>query len=132
MENSKNKAYGWIMVVILCLGTAVLYYSNLIFAVRGLETMEKFSMNEGQLASISTIGCLPGAFLSIWIGSVLDRTNIKTFTLGALVLTVICMVLRIFTSNYIGLMITTVLIGTFLLPIIIVGPKMIGSLFTPD
>ena len=126
----KNKAYGYMMLVILMLGTAILYYSNLIFAVRG-DTLAEFNMDAVQLSAISTIGIIPGAVLSILVGNILDRKNVKWFVAGALLLTVVCMVARIFMTDYIGLLITTILIGVFLLPVMIVGPKMMGILFEP-
>ena len=127
-----SAAYKWVVLAILMIGTAILYYSNMIFAVRAPDTMAKFAINEGQLAAISTIGCLPGAFLSVVVGRVLDKKVVKLFTALALVLTLACMVWRIFASTYIELMLATVLIGAFLLPITIVGPKMVGGLFRPD
>ena len=128
----ENKAYKWVVLAILMVGTAILYYSNMIFAVRAIDTLSKFGINEGQLAAISTIGCLPGAFLSVIVGRVLDEKGVKKFTGTALVLTVACMIWRIFAGTYIELLLATVLIGTFLLPITIVGPKMVGGLFRPD
>jgi MFS family permease len=125
-----SKAYGYTMLIILMLGTAILYYSNLIFTVR-LDTLQVFNMDMVQLAAISTIGGIPGAVLSIIIGNILDRKSIKWFVAISLVLTVACMVLRIFMTSYTGLLVTTVLIGAFLLPVIIVGPKMLGGLFEP-
>lgn len=127
-----SSAYKWTVLAILMVGTAILYYSNMIFAVRAPDTMAKFAINEGQLAAISTIGCLPGAFLSVVVGRVLDRKGVKLFTAAGLILTVACMVWRIFAHTYIELMLATVLIGAFLLPITIVGPKMVGGLFRPD
>ena len=71
----RSSAYKWTVLAILMLGTAILYYSNMIFAVRALDTLSKFNIDEGELAAISTIGCLPGAFLSIIVGRVLDKMD---------------------------------------------------------
>lgn len=76
----RSSAYKWTVLAILMLGTAILYYSNMIFAVRALDTLSKFNIDEGELAAISTIGCLPGAFLSIIVGRVLDKKGVKLFT----------------------------------------------------
>jgi NNP family nitrate/nitrite transporter-like MFS transporter len=127
----KSKAYGYIVLVILMLGTAILYYSNLIFVVRG-DTLAVFNMDAVQLSAISTIGIIPGALLSILVGNILDKKGIKWFVAGALALTVVCMAARIFMTTYVGLLVTTILIGVFLLPIMIAGPKMMGMLFEPE
>lgn len=125
-----SKAYGVMMLIILMLGTAILYYSNLIFAVRQ-DTLAAFNMDQTQLAAISTIGGIPGAVLSIIVGNVLDRKSIKLFVGITMIGAVICMAIRIFMDTYAGLMVTTVAIGALLLPMIIVGPKMLGNLFAP-
>lgn len=83
----RSSAYKWTVLAILMLGTAILYYSNMIFAVRALDTLSKFNIDEGELAAISTIGCLPGAFLSIIVGRVLDKKGVKLFTALTLALT---------------------------------------------
>ena len=62
----RSSAYKWTVLAILMLGTAILYYSNMIFAVRALDTLSKFNIDEGELAAISTIGCLPGAWAACW------------------------------------------------------------------
>lgn len=123
--------YGYIMLLILMLGTALHYYSSLIFTVR-IDTLEVFHMNPVQLATISTVGGIPGAVFSVYIGNLLDRRGIRMFVGGATALAVGCMAARVFMTSYMGLMLTTVLIGMFLLPIIIVGPKMLGGLFEPE
>lgn len=135
-----SKAYSYTMLVILMLGTAVLYYSNMIYAVRATEAgMPELLTLFGAapenipalLPMISTIAGIPSAVLSIIVGNILDRKGVKWFVGGAMLLTVICMAVRIFMASYIGHLIMTTLIGAFLLPIIIVGPKMIGGLFEP-
>lgn len=128
----RNSTYKWIVLAILILGTALLYYSNMIFAVRAVDTLAKFGINQGQLTAISTIGCLPGAFLSVIVGKILDDKGVKIFTAIGLVLTLACMIWRVYANSYAVLLIATVLIGTFLLPITIVGPKMLGGLFEPS
>lgn len=125
-----SKAYGVMMLIILMLGTAILYYSNMVFAVRP-DTLAQFNMDQGQLAAISTIGGIPGAVLSIIVGNILDRKSIKMFVGITMIGAVVCMAIRIFMTDYAGLMVTTVAIGALLLPMIIVGPKMLGNLFAP-
>lgn len=72
----QSKAYKWIVLAILVVGSAILYYSNMIFAVRH-DTMPTFNIGAAELTAISTIGCLPGAFLSVLIGKVLDDKGVK-------------------------------------------------------
>ena len=126
-----SKAYSVMMLIILMLGTAILYYSNMVFAVRPMEMVEQYGVTQADIAAISTIGGIPGAVLSIIVGNILDRKSIKLFVGITMIGAVICMAIRIFMTDYVGLMVTTVAIGALLLPMIIVGPKMLGNLFAP-
>lgn len=138
--NKNSKAYSYAMLFILMLGTAILYYSNMIYAVRANpaqagELIAFFGVSPESLGAlipmISTIAGIPSAIFSIIVGNILDRRGVKMFVGAAMILTVACMAARIFIQSYAGQVALTTLIGTFLLPIIIIGPKMIGSLFEP-
>lgn len=49
----------WVILFILVFGTAMLNFSNLIFASRPTDVMEQFNMTQTQLTAISTVGQLP-------------------------------------------------------------------------
>jgi NNP family nitrate/nitrite transporter-like MFS transporter len=104
-------------------------FSNLIFAARAVDVMGQFNMNQGQLASVATIGSLPGAFLSIILGALLDKKGLKKITGIFFALATLCLVWRVFATSYIQLLVITILGGTFFLPVNMVSPKLIGIWF---
>lgn len=57
----QKSSYRWAILFILVFGTAMLNFSNLIFASRPTDVMAQFNMTQGQLTAISTVGQLPGA-----------------------------------------------------------------------
>lgn len=128
----KRSSYRWVVLFVLVMGTAVLNFSNLIFAARAVDVMEQFSLNQTQLASVTNVGQLPGAFLSIVIGALLDKRGVKMYTSVSLLLGAAFLVWRIFATSYIELMIITFMFGVFYLPINIIAPKMLGSWFAPE
>ena len=69
----QKSSYRWAILFILVFGTAMLNFSNLIFASRPTDVMAQFNMTQGQLTAISTVGQLPGAFFSIWLGHMFDK-----------------------------------------------------------
>ena len=63
----------WVILFILVFGTAMLNFSNLIFASRPTDVMEQFNMTQTQLTAISTVGQLTGAVFSVWLGHMIDK-----------------------------------------------------------
>ena len=75
----QKSSYRWAILFILVFGTAMLNFSNLIFASRPTDVMAQFNMTQGQLTAISTVGQLPGAFFSIWLGHMFDKKGVIVF-----------------------------------------------------
>jgi NNP family nitrate/nitrite transporter-like MFS transporter len=125
----QKHAYRWVILFVTVLCTTVLNYSNLIFAARAVDVMNQFSMNQAQLAAVATIGMLPGAFLSIILGALLDKKGIKKITGIFFLLSTLFLVWRVFATSYIQLLLITVAVGIFFLPTNIVSPKLVGMWF---
>lgn len=107
-------------------------YSNMIFSSSPVEMMAQYSMNQAQLTAITTIGVLPGAFFSIFLGNYFDRKGPKTMRfVGALLLFLgaAFMLWRVFATSYIQLVIITFVAGTLFLPTQVLPFKMIGAWF---
>ena len=125
----QKSSYRWAILFILVFGTAMLNFSNLIFASRPTDVMVQFNMTQGQLTAISTVGQLPGAFFSIWLGHMFDKKGVRMLPGILLALAAACQIWRIFATDYISLFIITFLAGTFFLPTQILQGKMLGVWF---
>ena len=125
----QKSSYRWAVLFILVLGTAVLNFSNLIFASRPTDVMAQFNMTQGQLTAISTVGQLPGAFFSIWLGHMFDKKGVRFLPGILLALAAACQIWRIFATDYVSLFIITFLAGTFFLPTQILPGKLLGVWF---
>jgi NNP family nitrate/nitrite transporter-like MFS transporter len=124
--------YRWVILVVTVLCSTAMNFSNLIFAARAVDVMTQFSMNQAQLASVATIGMLPGAFLSIILGAFLDKKGIKKITGIFFILATLCLTWRVFANSYLQLLLITILTGIFVLPINIVSPKLVGLWFSRE
>jgi MFS family permease len=125
----EKRSFRWVILFILVFGTAVMNFSNLIFASRPTDVMAVFNMTQAQLTAISTVGMLPGALFSIIIGNLLDRKDVRKTGAVLFLLAALCMIWRVFAHSYVELMIITFLAGVFFLPINVVTPKMLGAWF---
>ena len=106
----------WVILFILVFGTAMLNFSNLIFASRPTDVMEQFNMTQTQLTAISTVGQLPGAFFSVWLGHMIDKKGVRMLPGILLALAAACQIWRCFAADYVSLFIITFLAGAFFLP----------------
>ena len=132
MENEKTANFRWLVLLILVFGNGILNFSNLIFASRPTEIMALFNITQAQLTAIATVGMLPGALFSIYIGKLMDKRGIRLIPGIMLAIAALCMIWRVFAASYVELFIITLLAGTFFLPISVIAPKLIGQWFPPQ
>jgi NNP family nitrate/nitrite transporter-like MFS transporter len=129
---AQKQSYRWVILFITVLCSVCLNFSNLIFAARAVDVMTQFKMNQAQLASVATIGMLPGAFLSIILGALIDKRGLKKITGIFFVLATLCLIWRVFADSYIQLLAITILCGVFFLPVNVVSPKLLGIWFSRE
>lgn len=128
MQTQKS-SFRWAILFILVFGTAMLNFSNLIFASRPTDVMAQFNMTQTQLTAISTVGQLPGAFFSVWLGHMVDKKGVRMLPGILLALAAACQIWRCFAADYISLFIITFLAGAFFLPTQILQGKLLGVWF---
>lgn len=129
---SNKNPFRWAILFILVMGCAMLNFSNLIFASRPTDVMAQFNMTQAQLTAISTVGQLPGAFFSVWLGHMIDKKGVRMLPGILLSLAAACQIWRCFATNYMSLFIITFLAGVFFLPTQILQGKMLGAWFSRD
>lgn len=125
----QKSSYRWAILFILVFGTAMLNFSNLIFASRPTDVMAQFNMTQAQLTAISTVGQLPGAFFSVWLGHMVDKKGVRMLPGILLALAACCQIWRCFAADYVSLFIITFLAGAFFLPTQILQGKLLGVWF---
>ena len=129
---AKGSGFKWVVLAVLVLGTAMLNYSNMVFASRPADVMAQYGMDQAQLTAISSIGVLPGAFFSILLGNYFDKHGSKSirFVGAALIaLAALCQLWRVYADSYAALFVITFLSGTFFLPTQVLPAKLIEAWF---
>ena len=128
----KSSSLRWVILFVLTLGTAMLNFSNLIFASRPVDVMAQFNLSQAQLTAISTVGQLPGAFLSVYLGHLVDKKGVRWLPGVLLALAAACQIWRIFAGDFISLMIITFCAGALFLPTQILQGKLLGAWFSRE
>lgn len=122
----------WMVLFVLLFGVAMLNFSNLIFASRPTDVMRQFNMTQAQLTAISTVGQLPGAFFSVWLGHKIDKKGVRILPGVLLALAAACQIWRCFAADYVSLFIITFLSGALFLPTSILHGKLLGAWFSRE
>lgn len=128
----ESSAFKWAVLALLVAGTAMLNYSNMVFASRPVDVMAQYAMDQAQLTAISSIGVLPGAFFSIALGNFFDKRGPRAIRyVGAIMiaLAACCQLARVYADSYVALFIITFLSGTFFLPTQVLPAKLIEAWF---
>lgn len=125
----RKSPYRWAILFILVFGTAMLNFSNLIFASRPTDVMAQFNMTQAQLTAISVVGQLPGAFFSVLIGRMADKKGVRMLPGVLLALAAACQIWRCFAADFVSLFIITFLAGALFLPTQVLQGKMLGVWF---
>ena len=128
----QNSSFKWVVLFLLVFTTAMLNFSNMIFASRPVEVMTQFNMTQADLTAISSIGMLPGALFSIVLGNFFDKHERRGVHLvGALLLALgaACQIWRVFADSFPQLIIITFLAGALFLPTQVLPPKFIEAWF---
>lgn len=129
---AKGSGFKWAVLAVLVAGTAMLNYSNMVFASRPVDVMAQYGMDQAQLTAISSIGVLPGAFFSIALGNYFDKHGSRSirFVGAALIaLAACCQLARVYADSYVALFAITFLSGTFFLPTQVLPAKLIEAWF---
>ena len=127
----RKSPYRWIILIILTIGTMLLNYSNMSFAFRGEDVLKEYSMTPTMLAAITSISFLPGIFLSVFIGKLVDKIGSKKVMVIFMALTAVFFLLRVAVVNYWVLFICTLGAGICLVPTAVVPAKLLRMWF-PD
>lgn len=129
---AKGSGFKWLVLAVLVAGTAMLNYSNMVFASRPVDVMAQYGMDQAQLTAISSIGVLPGAFFSIALGSYFDRhgsLSIRFVGAALIALAACCQLARTYADSYAVLFAVTFLSGAFFLPTQVLPAKLIEAWF---
>lgn len=129
---AKGTGFKWAVLAVLVMGTAMLNYSNMVFASRPLDVMAQYGMDQAQLTAISSIAVLPGAFFSIALGNWFDKhgsRGVRYVGAALIALAACCQLWRVYADSYVALFAITFLSGTFFLPTQVLPAKLIEAWF---
>lgn len=128
----KVKNYAPVILALLCIGLWIPNFAQYQVAGFGVQVQESMHLSPSQFSSIATAPLIPGIFLSLFSGLLVDRFGArKILTLGAIIST-IAIVLRVFTTGFWTMYLTMIFIGINATFLNSNGGKILGQWFSPE
>lgn len=128
----KVKNYAPVILALLCIGLWIPNFAQYQVAGFGVQVQESMHLSPSQFSSIATAPLIPGIFLSLFSGLLVDRFGArKMLTLGAIISTV-AIVLRVFTTGFWAMYTTMIFIGINATFLNSNGGKILGQWFSPE
>ena len=125
------KRYAWVILVLLCIGIALPDYAQYQVPAFGPVIQETMKLLPTQFSTIATAPLLPGIFLSLIAGLLVDRFGVRKILVGTMVITAAGVILRVFANGFWTMYLTMICMGvaaTFLNSNV---GKILGQWFSP-
>ncbi|MFV0528436.1 MAG: MFS transporter [Lachnospiraceae bacterium] len=132
MNEKKGNFRAYIVLTVVCLAYFIPNYAQYQMSPIRNEIMQLFSLDERQFTSIFSAPMIPGFFLSLVAGLLVDKFGIKKVITIALLVTTLGIILRLFTTDYALMFIFMISIGAGPTFLNVNAAKILGGWFAPD
>ena len=123
--------YGWIVLMILCFGLALANYSQYQVSAFGTQIPAEMELSATQFSTIATGPLIPGIFLSLISGLLVDKFGARKVLTISVIVTCIGAVLRVFTTSFVPMYLCMICIGVCASFLNANTPKILGQWFSP-
>lgn len=135
ITSKKNTAkYGYFVLILLCLGITMPNFAQYQLTGFGKEAIAKFlgrELSDSQFSMVNMAPLIPGIFLSLVSGLLVDRFGPRKVITTGVVLSAIGVVLRVSLDSYGTVLASMILMGVCATFLNANGPKVLGTWFEP-
>ncbi|MDD6188156.1 MAG: MFS transporter [Clostridiales bacterium] len=134
--SAKNSTarYGYIVLVLLCLGITMPNFAQYQITGFGKEAISRFlgrELSDSQFSLVNMSPLIPGVFLSLVSGLLVDRFGPRKVITTGVVLSALGVVLRVGLDSYGTIIASMILMGVCATFLNANGPKVLGTWFAP-
>lgn len=132
MEKKKNKLnYCWMVLFLMCIGIALPNYAQYQISAFGSTIMKDMNLTATQFSTVATAPLIPGIFLSLVSGLLVDKFGARKIVTISIFITCIATLMRVVNSGFWSLYISMIFIGVCATFLNANGPKILGQWFSP-
>ena len=126
------KRYAWVILLLMCLGITMPNYAQYQVPAFGPTIQESMKLVPSQFSTIATAPLLPGIFLSLIAGLLVDRFGARRIMVGAMAVSAAAIILRVFTEEFWGMYLTMIFTGVAATFLNSNAGKILGQWFSPE
>ena len=126
------KRYAWVVLMLMCLGITMPNYAQYQVPAFGPTIQESMKLVPSQFSTIATAPLLPGIFLSLIAGLLVDKFGTRRILVTAMAISAVAIVLRVFTKEFWGMYLTMIFTGVAATFLNSNAGKILGQWFSPE
>ena len=126
------KRYAWVILLLMCLGITMPNYAQYQVPAFGPTIQESMKLVPSQFSTIATAPLLPGIFLSLISGLLVDRFGARRILVSAMTISAAAIILRVFTEEFWGMYLTMIFTGVAATFLNSNAGKILGQWFSPE
>ena len=133
-EKKSAAKYGYIVLVLLCLGITMPNFAQYQITGFGKDAIAEFlgrELTDSQFSLVNMAPLIPGAFLSLVSGLLVDRFGPRRVITTGVVLSAVGVVLRVSLDAYGSIIASMILMGVCATFLNANAPKVLGTWFAP-
>lgn len=134
-QKKYGAGYGYVVLVLLCIGITMPNFAQYQITGFGKEIISNFlgrDLTDSAFSLLNMSPLIPGAFLSLVSGLLVDRFGPRKVIVTGVVLSAVGVILRMFMGSYGALVASMILMGVCATFLNSNGAKVIGTWFNPD
>lgn len=124
--------YAFVILALLCFGIALPNFAQYQVSAFGSEIRDRMGLSPSQFSAICTAPLLPGIFLSLISGMLVDKLGARKVLLVSLLVTTLACVLRIFATGFWSMYVTMIFLGVTATFLNSNSGKLMGQWFSPE
>lgn len=132
MKTKNNKKYAYVILILLCSAVFMPNYAQYQISAFGPALMTEANLSPTQFATIATAPLLPGIFLSLVSGLLVDRFGTRKIMTASVLISGLAVVLRLFSRGFWSLYLTMIFIGVSATCMNANAGKTLGQWFSPE
>ena len=132
MSTKRKFNYGIVVVALICLCVFMPNYAQYQVSAFGSSLSEQLSLSTSQFSSIATAPLIPGIFLSLIAGLLVDKFGERRIIGTTIIISAVAIIMRVFSTSYLSMYICMIFIGFCATFLNSNSAKVMGQWFPPE
>ena len=131
-KNTSKKNYAIVILIMICVGIFVPNFAQYQVSAFGTQIMDSMNLTTSQFSKIATATLIPGIFLSLVAGILVDKFGARKTLITAMLLSALGVIWRAFATGYTAMYLSMIAMGIGATFLSSNNAKIFGQWFPPE